>query len=593
METLFEKKLKHMGMECTIEKSAWNRGKIEIYGVEIKPKTKSKLIYAKFDSILLNWWDRTIELNNGNSEVSVDSIKEPKEERVRPSGWKVEVNNLQVVAHHPYCEYINAKSIYKSGDQIEVGYANAECMGNSVLVSNAISDGEFIKISYVKLEIGNGREIISKVFENRSPGSQSPIKEDLKKKFEIGTIEVLDKSSATRITANDVSFSDNLKTKEVKLEIPNFDFKSKTKGLMIEKKNEKFLVSTESNSFSTNSEETNSSETSDVGMEIDTKAKNVSMRYAGSFLNISLDVKSDKISASVNLEADKCDDLIRLVPASPEFHELRMGGGLLAKLDISISNYSLPEKKAEVSFQMNNGCTAQKLPEFVMKTLNDPTFTVERVGSEGEYKVQKTGPKSGNWVKYDDISKYLVYSILETEDSGFFQHRGISINSVSEAIKEDIENGRFRRGASTISMQLSKNLWLNREKTLSRKAQEFFLTQILEQNFSKTKILEYYFNVVEFGPNIYGIQDASDKLFGVKPRDLTIVQSIAIIHLLPNPKAKIVDGGVIQNPYKSRILRTLNKLIKNNRISELEYERSIKELEEDVSQTTSWSLSDN
>jgi membrane peptidoglycan carboxypeptidase len=128
-------------------------------------------------------------------------------------------------------------------------------------------------------------------------------------------------------------------------------------------------------------------------------------------------------------------------------------------------------------------------------------------------------------------------------------------------------------------MQLAKNLWLNREKTISRKIQEAFLTIYLEQELSKEKILELYMNIVEFGPNVYGIKEAAKYYFDTTPWSLTFAQSLFLASILPKPNASYfgADGKVHTSRmfYLHRIMKAMRE---KNKISEEEYQTGIREI---------------
>ena len=106
---------------------------------------------------------------------------------------------------------------------------------------------------------------------------------------------------------------------------------------------------------------------------------------------------------------------------------------------------------------------------------------------------------------------------MTTEDNGFFKHRGWVSSEFKSALRKNLQRGGFRLGASSITMQMMKNVLLTREKTLSRKLQELFLVWYIEQNLPKERILELYFNAIEFGPRIYGIGAATRHYFGKQP----------------------------------------------------------------------------
>ncbi len=161
---------------------------------------------------------------------------------------------------------------------------------------------------------------------------------------------------------------------------------------------------------------------------------------------------------------------------------------------------------------------------------------VQRVQEPGgRVRAFVTGPGSPAWVPVEAIPPNVLNAVISREDGSFYQHRGFSPGEIRGALVRNVNEGRFAYGASTISMQLVKNVFLAREKTLVRKLQEVVLTWWLEQSMEKSAILELYLNVVEFGPGIYGIGPASRFFFGREPRDLTPLQAIYLATLLPAP----------------------------------------------------------
>ena len=136
------------------------------------------------------------------------------------------------------------------------------------------------------------------------------------------------------------------------------------------------------------------------------------------------------------------------------------------------------------------------------------------------------------------MSPYLKKCVLTSEDPSFMEHRGFINSAFKESITKNIKTKEFTRGASTISMQLVKNVFLTREKTLSRKLEEILLVYILENNHisSKDRMLEVYFNIIEWGPNVYGIAEASQFYFQKKPWDLNVNQCLFLAQIIPSPK---------------------------------------------------------
>jgi membrane peptidoglycan carboxypeptidase len=128
-------------------------------------------------------------------------------------------------------------------------------------------------------------------------------------------------------------------------------------------------------------------------------------------------------------------------------------------------------------------------------------------------------------------------AVMNSEDYGFRSHRGFIPQAYDSAMVDDLKAGKFVRGGSTITMQLAKNLWLRRDKTIGRKVQELFLTMALESCLSKDEIMETYLNVVEFGPMVYGIHDGARYWFHKPPTELTPVEAFWLAGILTNPHA--------------------------------------------------------
>ena len=148
------------------------------------------------------------------------------------------------------------------------------------------------------------------------------------------------------------------------------------------------------------------------------------------------------------------------------------------------------------------------------------------------------GSSNPNFTPLNQISPYLQKCVLTSEDPSFFSHRGFINDAFKQSILKNIRTKKFSRGASTISMQLVKNVFLTREKTLSRKLEEILLVYILENNHiaSKERMLEVYFNVIEWGPNIYGIGEAANFYFNKTPATLTLKECLFLASIVPKPK---------------------------------------------------------
>ncbi|HNR20257.1 MAG TPA: biosynthetic peptidoglycan transglycosylase [Bacteroidia bacterium] len=148
------------------------------------------------------------------------------------------------------------------------------------------------------------------------------------------------------------------------------------------------------------------------------------------------------------------------------------------------------------------------------------------------------GAENPDFVQLQNISSYLQYAVLTSEDPSFFYHRGFVEESFRESIIENIKERRFVRGGSTISMQLVKNVFLSRQKNISRKLQEALIVWLIENNniCSKERMFEIYLNAIEWGPGIYGIKQAAEFYFAKHPSELSLAESIYLSSIIPRPK---------------------------------------------------------
>jgi len=186
------------------------------------------------------------------------------------------------------------------------------------------------------------------------------------------------------------------------------------------------------------------------------------------------------------------------------------------------------------------------------------------------------GPRNRDWVPISAIPPPLKKAVIASEDANFYAHEGVDYEAIREAIKTELQKGKFVRGGSTITQQVAKNVFLSREKTISRKIKEFILARRLDDRLSKARILELYLNVVELGPMIYGVGHASRYYFGKPPFSLTVRESAFLASMLPGPK--------VYNPYRSldRVVRRSDRILRRmyaaRMITEEEYRGALAEI---------------
>lgn len=221
--------------------------------------------------------------------------------------------------------------------------------------------------------------------------------------------------------------------------------------------------------------------------------------------------------------------------------------------------------KFNVKLRLGNRCRVESVPDSLSVKAFSKKFKRTVPGVNGDVEVE-SGPGSGSWTPLTRISPFMVKAVMTTEDTGFLVHRGVVEQSVANSMRENLEKGRFARGGSTVTMQLAKNLWLSRTKTIARKAQEFFLTTYLEQSLTKEEIMELYLNVVEFGPEVYGIKQAADHYFGKEPMELTVAEAAFLASVLPSPKRERFAKDGTLTPWWDEWIKTIVKTMRKREL---------------------------
>ncbi len=237
----------------------------------------------------------------------------------------------------------------------------------------------------------------------------------------------------------------------------------------------------------------------------------------------------------------RCGDAVGAIPTDllAEVSGFSWQGQLAGSVHAVADSEKLDEAKLRI--EVNDGCKFESAPAIAELERYREPFThrvLEDVDEQGreDWFEMSAGPGSSNWTSIWGMSPFFVHAVLAHEDASFFSHSGFAPWAISGAFRRNLKAGRYVVGASTISMQLTKNLFLHREKTLARKAQEVILTWWLENRWDKRTILEMYLNVIEYGPGIYGITAASEYYFGRDPAELSLAEGAFLATILPNPK---------------------------------------------------------
>jgi monofunctional biosynthetic peptidoglycan transglycosylase len=176
------------------------------------------------------------------------------------------------------------------------------------------------------------------------------------------------------------------------------------------------------------------------------------------------------------------------------------------------------------------------LPDVALLKDRSATQIIEVPDWQGVMHPFLVGPKNPYWAPLETVPDELKWAVIVAEDANFYEHSGIDVPALKEAIKYDLKRKRLAYGASTITQQLAKNLFLSRDKSLRRKLREVVIAQRLEQELTKGRILELYLNVVELGPLVYGMGHGARHHFGKPVYLLTPAEGTFLAAILPGPR---------------------------------------------------------
>ncbi|HRZ79300.1 MAG TPA: biosynthetic peptidoglycan transglycosylase [bacterium] len=200
------------------------------------------------------------------------------------------------------------------------------------------------------------------------------------------------------------------------------------------------------------------------------------------------------------------------------------------------------------------------------------SFPYSFTDNDGDVKVMTIGPASDSFVPIEYLPEHVYWAVVISEDAGFFMHPGIDFAELGAAVIDNIKNNKLR-GGSTITQQLAKNLFLNRQKTLIRKFQEMLLAVELDSTFSKNRLLEMYLNMIEWAPGIFGISQAAHYYFDKSPYELTPLESAYLASVIPGPYKYHYQflTDTVNDKWMSNLHRILNIMQENGHITFEQY----------------------
>jgi hypothetical protein len=252
------------------------------------------------------------------------------------------------------------------------------------------------------------------------------------------------------------------------------------------------------------------------------------------------------------------------------FDGLKTKGRLAYHLKIAV-DFDRPDSVIFESKLENKGFSITQYGSTDFRIING-TYTQDIYDNDRFVKSVRVGEENPDFVPLQQISPYFRNSVLTAEDGDFFYHHGFNERAFRESVATNLKEQRFARGGSTISMQLVKNVFLSRNKTVSRKVEEALIVWMIEnlRLVSKERMYEVYLNIIELGPGVYGIKPASRFYFNKLPSALSLSESIFLASIIPRPKGfryAFVSNGVLRDYLASYYKLLGGIMVRRNQLS--------------------------
>ncbi len=275
-----------------------------------------------------------------------------------------------------------------------------------------------------------------------------------------------------------------------------------------------------------------------------------------------------RIDLTAKLPPTPCNDVVGAIPRdlTRSLRGFSWSGTWGGVAEVSIDSRDLQATVLQI--RVRDLCEFERVPRWARVERFQEPFR-HRVVEPDETTFQMiAGPGSASWVPLEEMSPFLIQSVLSHEDAGFYDHGGFAPWAIRDALVRNLEEGRYVVGASTISMQLAKNLYLQRDKTIARKVREVILTWWLEHALEKDQLLELYLNVIEYGPSVYGLRQGAMHYFGRLPSELSPAESAFLASILPSPKRyhEYYKRDALTPSIQGKMQRLLEHMAKRGRI---------------------------
>ena len=288
-----------------------------------------------------------------------------------------------------------------------------------------------------------------------------------------------------------------------------------------------------------------------------------------------LDNRLPKLDVRIAIPEQPCNRLIASIPPVmvPRLNGLVLEGSGSAHLDFTVDLEDPRGYQHDVAVDLT-GCRPAQYGVADVGRLQ--RAFVHDVVEKGEPIGVTVGPGTWHFRSLRRIPKHVQMGALYTEDHSFFRHGGFRVPLIRRAVIMNLEGGRYIYGGSTITQQLVKNLFLSREKTITRKLEEAILVWLVERALPKSRILELYLNCIEYGPRIYGIENAARAYFGKHVEELDALEGAFLMGLKPYPWAgwQQYQRGYVKPWWHRRLSKILEGMAKRGWITNAQLENA-------------------
>jgi hypothetical protein len=318
-------------------------------------------------------------------------------------------------------------------------------------------------------------------------------------------------------------------------------------------------------------------------LEVDVREANIgSARVAGRFVGEHLgNRRKVRLGLALDVPDQACQKLIGGIPSGTLslLDDMKLDGRFEGGVEFAVDMANIEESLILEARGDLRSCRVDTLGDAVdLTALNRKDFVHrwDRNRPRGNSTTVDVGPGAKGYVRYGRLPKHVIRSMIVTEDGRFWRHKGVNLNLVKKALRINLKKGGFTYGGSTITQQLMKNLFLTRQKTLARKAEEMLLALAVERVVSKRRLMELYVNVIEFGPDVYGITRGARYYFGKSAPRLTPIEGAFLATIKPKPNAgpKLARRGRFKGWWHHRLIEVMGWLEEGGYITPLERARA-------------------